>query len=43
MCQRAWRPAPKTQRVWTFVRRVKIRVAVRAVRKAVRVEAARKA
>ena len=43
MCQRAWAPAPKTQMVWTVVRRVKMMVEARAVRKAVREEAARKA
>lgn len=42
MCHSACAPAPKTAMVWTFERRLKMMVAVRAVRKAVSSEAARK-
>ena len=43
MCHFAWRPAPKTVMLWMRSRLVMMNVLARAVRKAVRVCAARKA
>lgn len=43
MCQDAWAPAPKTVIEWTEVRRERMIVDARAVRKAVRASAERKA